>query len=108
MAAQSGHSLLVAHLAAELGEAAAADLVSKLLLTRVPPSAVLSLLQELADASPKAERAAIEALPELDRRGALEQLVPWLDLAVSLAQSSGATALKYVKDSPLALGVIHP
>lgn len=107
MAAQSGHNLLVAHLAAELGEAAAADLVSKLLLTPVQPSAVLSLLQELADVSPKAERAAIEALPELDRRGALEQIVSWLDLAVSLAQSSGATALKYIKDSPLALGLIH-
>jgi hypothetical protein len=108
MDAHSGHKLLIAHLATELGEAAAADLASNILLTGLQPPAVLYLLRELTDVSPKAARAAMEAFLELDRRGALEQIVPWLDLAVSLAQSSGATALKYIKDSPLALGLIHP
>jgi hypothetical protein len=100
---------LVGLLAEELGKATAEWLVVRL---TDPPcrtdavSAVLALLTELAEVSEKAARAAIEALPELDRRAGLAQIVPWLDVGAALAESSGATALKYFKDSPLILGVI--
>ena len=70
-------------------------------------AALLALLDELEEVSSKAARAAIEALPELDRRAGLSQVIPWLDLGVALAESSGATALKYFKDSPLILGLIE-
>ncbi len=69
--------------------------------------AVLTLLDELEQVSPKAARGALEALPELDRRVGLWLVRSWLDLGVALAESSGATALKYFKDSPLILGVIE-
>ena len=71
-------------------------------------AAVLALLGELRDASAKAEASAIEALPELQKRGALSQAAAWLDLGVALAESSGATALRYFKDSPLVLGLLEP
>lgn len=70
-------------------------------------AAVLTLLEELEDVSAKATRAAIEALPELDRRAGLAHVISWLDLGIALAESSGATALKYFKDSPLILGLIE-
>ena len=44
------------------------------------------------------DEAAVEALPELHRRAGCSQLVSWLDVGVALAESSGATALKYFKD----------
>src|SRR5207249_8197164 len=50
----------------------------------------------------------MEALPELRRRVGLELVVPWLDLGVALAGSSGTAAMKYVKESPLILGLIQP
>ncbi|MGH7230441.1 MAG: nitric oxide reductase activation protein NorD [Nitrospiraceae bacterium] len=70
--------------------------------------AVLALLDELQDLSRKITQGAIEALPELQRRGALAEVVSWLDLGVALAGSSGAAAMKYFKESPLILGVIEP
>ncbi|MEX5215033.1 MAG: VWA domain-containing protein [Nitrospiraceae bacterium] len=69
-------------------------------------SAATALLQELEDASPKVARAATEALPELHRRVGLDDLGLWLDLAVGMAESSGASGLKYVKESPLLLGLV--
>jgi len=68
--------------------------------------ALLSLLDELNEISPKAMRAAVEALPELDRRIGLSLVVPWLDVGLALAASSGATALRYFKESPLILAVM--
>ena len=69
--------------------------------------AVLELLDELQEASPKAGQGAIEALPELHRRCGLAEIVSWLDLGVALAGSSGAAALKYFKESPLFLGSVE-
>ncbi|MDE3018022.1 MAG: hypothetical protein KGI53_03295 [Nitrospirota bacterium] len=97
---------LRSRLSGTLDRSVAADMVAKLEGAGSVP-AVLSLFDELADASAKATQAAIEALPELDRRGALGSVVPWLDLGVALAGSSGAVAMKYFKESPLLLGLIE-
>ena len=97
---------LVATLAVELGVSAADSLVTRLIAAGREPGAVISLLDELAEISPKAARAAIEAMPELDRRAGFSYLLLWLDLGVALGESSGATTLKYFKDSPLVLGLI--
>lgn len=107
MADSSVSDRLIHRLAGELGFATAASLVERLVQSGTPPAATLVLLQELEEVSPKAARAAIEALPELDRRAGFSHVSPWLDLGVALAESSGATALKYFKDSPLILGVIE-
>ncbi|MBK9306871.1 MAG: VWA domain-containing protein [Nitrospira sp.] len=69
---------------------------------------VLTLLDELHELSGKTATAAVEALPALDRRARLGDIILWLDLGVALAESSGASALKYFKDSPLLLGLIEP
>ncbi|MBH0193567.1 MAG: hypothetical protein HP492_17730, partial [Nitrospira sp.] len=110
MAEYSIQTRLRERLAGELGSA-----VSKALAVRLAEAAdrsdtgaaVLTLLDELDSVSAKAARAAIEALPELDRRAGLSHLISWLDLGIALAESSGATALKYFKDSPLILGLIE-
>ncbi len=71
-------------------------------------AAALALLDELREASVKSEQFAVETLPELQRRGGLPDVAAWLDLGVALAESSGAAALKYFKDSPLVLGLLEP
>jgi nitric oxide reductase NorD protein len=68
---------------------------------------VLALLGELAEVSSKVERAAIETLPELHRRDRLGDVVYWLEVCLALAESSGASALKYLKESPLLLGLVE-
>jgi nitric oxide reductase NorD protein len=98
---------LVARLAGILGEASARELSGELERTGLAAS-VLALLDELRGVSAKAEAGAIETLPELQRRGCLSDVVAWLDLGVALAESSGAAALKYWKDSPLVLGLLEP
>jgi nitric oxide reductase activation protein len=65
-------------------------------------------LDELEDASAKVVREAVGALPDLERRIGLELVVPWLDLAVALTLSSGATAIRYLRESPLLLGLLPP
>lgn len=100
------HEQLTNRLADELDRAAAAALVGRFQTSGIQPAAVLTLLDELEAASGKVARAAIDALAELDRRAGCSILIPWLDLGVALAESSGATALKYFKDSPLLMGVI--
>ena len=97
---------LTNRLADELGPAVAAGLVGQLETLAVQPGQVLELLEELEGVSAKVARAAISALPELDRRTGCSQVLSWLDLGVVLAEASGATALKYFRDSPLILGVI--
>jgi nitric oxide reductase NorD protein len=97
---------LTRRLAGELGSSAAAALALRLKTSGVPLASVLALLDELEAVSSKIARVAVEALPELDRRAGCSEIIPWLDLGVTLAESSGATALKYFKDSPLILGVI--
>jgi hypothetical protein len=110
MADFSTQNALIDRLAGELEAATAEALVARLAGTAVQPdtvAVVLTLLDELEEVSAKAACAAIEALPELDRRAGLSQVTAWLDLGIALAESSGATALKYFKDSPLILGVIQ-
>ncbi|HKT34409.1 MAG TPA: VWA domain-containing protein [Nitrospira sp.] len=93
-------------LADELGPAAAAALIVRWENWGLKFSPILALLDDLEAASVKAAHAAIEALPELDRRAGCSQLISWLDLGVALSETSGAAALKYFKASPLILGVI--
>lgn len=102
--------MLHQRLASELGTAVAETLVTRLPQATGRPDAeaqVLTLLEELHELSGKTVCAAVEALPELDRRARLGDIVLWLDLGVALAESSGASALKYFKDSPLVLGLIE-
>lgn len=110
MAEHSTQTRLRARLAGELGSAVSEALIVRLaeVADRSDTGAtVLTLLDELDSLSAKAARAAIEALPELDRRAGLSHLISWLDLGIALTESSGATALKYFKDSPLILGLIE-
>jgi len=104
------HKQLVAKLAEELGSAAAQHLVSRLVeapANQNQVEGVLLLLDELQKVSPKVARAAMESLPDLDQRGRLSDVVTWLDLGTTLAESSGAIGLKYFKESPLVLGLIE-
>lgn len=98
---------LIERLAGSLDRATAAALTTAFVEARTAP-AVLELLEELQGVSSKAAQGAIEALPELQRRGALESVVPWLDLGVALAGSSGAAAMRYFKESPLIIGLLDP
>lgn len=75
---------------------------------RAPIFAVIHLLDELHDLSSKVTRLAIEALSELHRRAGLSAVVPWLDVGVALAGSSGAAAMKYFKESPLLVSLVEP
>ncbi len=110
MAASQAKTALKDRLAEELGSAPAEQLVARLALMGGKPepvAATLAMLDELGEVSEKVVRAAIEALPELDRRAGLACIVAWLDLGIALAESSGATALKYFKDSPRILGIVE-
>jgi hypothetical protein len=106
MADSSVQKALKARMTEELGTASAEALVARLDEVQAGAATVLMLLDELEQISAKSASAAIEALPELDRRAGLSQVKPWLDLGVALAESSGATALKYFKDSPRILGLM--
>jgi len=103
------HQQLVAKLTEELGSAAAQQLVSCLVeayANRNHVDGVLLLLDELQKVSPKVARAAIESLPDLQQRGRLSDVLIWLDLGATLAESSGAIGLKFFKESPLILSLI--
>ena len=103
--------ILLQRLVHELSPAVANTLVAGLPEATGKPDTearVLTLLDELQELSEKAAGLAVTALPELDRRAGLSHIILWLDLGVALAQSSGASALKYFKDSPLVLGLIEP
>lgn len=103
--------ILHQRLAPELGAAVAETLVTRLPQATGRPDAeaqVLTLLEEIRQLSGKTACAAVEALPELDRRAGLRDILLWLDLGIAIAESSGASALKYFKDSPLVLGLIEP
>lgn len=68
---------------------------------------VWSLLEELFEVSAKVGRSAVDALPELRARAGLGEVTTWLDLAVAMAAHSGATTLKYLKESPWFVGMIE-
>lgn len=99
---------LIARLAEHVDRDAATATVHE--LVRVGQSDVLSavsvLLDELQDVSGKVSVYAQEMFPELTRRQALDAAVSWLDLGIALAESSGAVAIKYFKESPLLLSLI--
>jgi len=100
---------LINRLSGDLARASAEQLVAQLAAVGGKPepvAAVLSLLEELAGVSEKVGCAAVEALPELARRAGLGAVVPWLNLGIVLVESSGASALKYFKESPRMLGVV--
>jgi nitric oxide reductase NorD protein len=106
----SVQQILHQRLAPELGATVAERLVTRLSQATGRPDAearVLTLLDELRELSWKIACAAVEALPELDRRAGLRDILLWLDLGVAFAESSGASALKYFKNSPLVLGLIE-
>ena len=106
----SSRQILRDRLASELGPTVAESLVTRLVHAMGKPDVyaqVLMLLNELEELSPKAACAAMGALPELDRRSRLSHLILWLDLGIALAESSGASALKYFKESSLVLGLIE-
>lgn len=69
---------------------------------------VLVLLGELIEEAPKAAKGAIDALADMQRRGLLAEILPWLDLGVAIAADSGALALRFFKESPLLLGLLDP
>ncbi len=106
----SSRQILRDRLASELGPTVAETLVTRLAQETGKPdlsAQVLTLLDELSELSEKVACAAVGALPELDRRGGLSHLILWLDLGIALTESSGASALKYFKESPLVLGLIE-
>ncbi|MDF0675703.1 MAG: VWA domain-containing protein [Nitrospira sp.] len=106
----SSRQILLQRLVPELSPAVAETVVAALQPATGKPDAearVLTLLDELQELSEKAAGSAVAALPELNRRAGLAHIILWLDLGAALAQSSGASALKYFKDSPLVLGLIE-
>ena len=98
---------LVARLAKYCDPPLAAELVEELIRAAVA-EVTLDLIEELEELSPKVARAAADALPELRKRVGMVDAVQWLDLGVTIAGSSGATAMKFFKESPLVLGLIEP
>lgn len=101
---------LINRISGDLGQASAEQLVAQLAAVGGKPepvAAVLSLLEELTEVSEKVGRAAVEAFPELARRAGLAPVVAWLNLGIVLVESSGASALKYFKESPRMLGVVE-
>ena len=68
---------------------------------------VLELFDELEEISSKIQGEAVSALGEVGRRGCLASVVPWLDLGIMLAQTSGALGLRYFKESPTILGFLE-
>ena len=69
-------------------------------------SHVFELLSELGEISSKIQGEAVSAMGEVERRGCLPSVVPWLDLGITLAQSSGALGLRYFKESPTILSFV--
>ncbi len=89
-----------------LGSATAGQVVEAVdLVSQVP--AVVALLDELQDQSVKVAQAAMEALPEFGARAGFGEVATWLDLCVTMAESSGATTLKLIKESPWLVALIE-
>ena len=102
---------VIARLVESLGQAEAAELAGEVIRTASRPGAVMAvvgLLDELHEVSAKIGRLVVEALPELRQRAGMGEIGSWLDLCVTMAGSSGAAAMKYVKESPRILGLIEP
>ncbi|MDH5667127.1 MAG: VWA domain-containing protein [Nitrospira sp.] len=105
----SAYSALQARLAHKVGRTVAEPLLARVTEAIGTPQGILhisALLDELEGVSAKAVHAAIDAMPELERCAGFSELIPWLDMGIALAESSGATALRYFKQSPEVLGMI--
>jgi hypothetical protein len=89
----------------QLDLATAQNLVSQLAETQCQ-TPVLELLDELGEISSKIQGEAVSALGEIRRRGCLANVVPWLDLGITLAQATGALGLRYFKESGTILGFL--
>jgi nitric oxide reductase NorD protein len=106
MAQGNAREQLIGRLAEILGSARAEGLVATLpQSTQV--QGILVLLSELGGVSSKVVQATIETLPELHRRDRLGDVVTWLEVCLALAESSGASALKYLKESPLLMSLVE-
>src|SRR5688500_1053638 len=94
---------LLDRFAVQLGKDQAASIVNALMELATRKDAVdgvVVLLDELTEQAPKAAGRAIDALVEMQRRGVLAEVLPWLDLGVTIAADSGALALRFFKESP--------
>ena len=69
-------------------------------------ASVVELFRELQIISSKIQGEAVKALAEVNRRGCLSSVIPWLDLGITFAQASGALGLRYFKESPMILGLL--
>ena len=99
MSADSIVNKLMALLADDLDQTAAASLASRLAEVG-QAAAALELLTELREGSRKVASVAVEALPEVAALLPSEAVVTWIDLAVSLNVQSGAASIKFCKESP--------
>ena len=105
MSQQSQSSRLDELLRDHLDSSTAQTLGSKLLAIK-GQSPVLELLDELGEVSSKIQGEAIAALGEVERRGCLASVISWLDIGITLTQSTGALGLRYFKESPIILGLL--
>ncbi len=110
MASAHSRQQLLDQLALQLGQDSAAAVVngiSELVSRHDALDGILVLLGELTEEAPKAARSAVDALAEMQHRGLLGDVLPWLDLGVALAGESGALAMRFFKESPLLLGLLE-
>ncbi|HEY6084014.1 MAG TPA: hypothetical protein VIU63_01380, partial [Nitrospira sp.] len=99
---------LIERLAETVGQAGSVQMVSHMIRAGVKPAAILALLDELVEVSPKVAQAAIRAISDLHQHADLSILVSWLDFGIALAGTSGAIALRYFNESPRILVSIEP
>lgn len=81
--------------------------VSASLLEAGAADQVWELIVELQERSAKLLRDAIDVLPEMVERCEPEIMVTWMDVVVTLAGTSGAMTVKFLKESPRLLGVLE-
>ncbi|MCA9499345.1 MAG: VWA domain-containing protein [Nitrospira sp.] len=96
------HELLVDRL-----DAATAQSLDEQLRDRHLRTSVRELLIELKKISSKIQGEAVWAMGEVNRRGCLASVIPWMDLGITFAQASGALGLRYFKESPMILGFLE-
>ncbi len=106
MSPSPAENQLIQDLKAHVDEPRAREIVTSL-SQHGTLSTVVDILAELQDCSGKIACQAIETIPDYVRRCGVVTLPAWLDLTVCLAQASGAMALKYLRESPLTLGILE-
>jgi uncharacterized protein YegL len=106
MSLSPSENQLIQDLQAHVDERRAQEIVASL-SQHGSLSTVVDILDELKDCSGKVSHQTLETMPDYIRRCGVTTLPAWLDLTVSFAQSTGAIALKYLRESPLILGVLE-